>query len=187
MIKLNAAMIERMQNTVAKSPQHNAEVRAIMADTSILCLSETYDNLLMWSHYAHKHTGVVVEFLSLPEVDSPLIMAQSVRYSQKMPQRNFADFPSARQVSDAITLTKAKVWEYEEEWRIVTTLRNKGKSYEILPFAPEEVCSVYLGCKISKEDKDHIVQITRDQYSDVTIFQARKHETEFRLIFEEVL
>ena len=190
MAELNEAMMEGMKNVIARAPEHNNEVRRLMADTSIFCLSKTCDNLLMWSHYAHNHTGAVVEFLSMPEVDSPLIVAQPVRYSQNMPRMNFEDLqgvePLTRQVLETLTLTKSDVWAYEQEWRIVTTLRHKGKPYEILPYAPEEVGSIYLGCKINEEDKSRIIQITREKYPNAKVFQAEKHPAEYKLVFKIV-
>ena len=69
---LRGGVIEGMQRVMAYAPEANAEIRGVMADTSVFCLSETHDNLLMWSHYAQNHTVAVVEFRVLPEVDSKL-------------------------------------------------------------------------------------------------------------------
>ena len=79
-----------MQRAIKISPETNAEIRSVMADTAVFCLSETHDNLLMWSHYAQNHTGAVIKFLSLPEVDFPIIVAQPVRYTRQMPLLTFA-------------------------------------------------------------------------------------------------
>jgi hypothetical protein len=181
---------EGMQRVAAIAPETSAEIRRVMADTSILCLSETHNNLLMWSHYAQNHTGAVVKFLALPEVNSPLIVAQPVRYSVHMPRLRFAsllDFYEARvNVLETITLCKSKVWSYEKEWRIVATLRDKAQRYEILPYAPEEVGAVYLGCKMAAEDRNELIDITRRYCPKATIFQAEKHTSEFALRFEEI-
>jgi hypothetical protein len=97
------------------------------------------------------------------------------------------DFTKAlRDIIENITLTKSEVWAYEKEWRIIASLRNKTQSYEVLPFAPEEVGAVYLGCKIAKDDKEEIIEVTRSIYSKAKIFQADKHEREFALIFREI-
>jgi len=182
--------IEGMQQTVNIMPEINADLRSKMADTSIFCLSETHDNLLMWSHYAQHHTGAVIKFLALPEVDSPLIVAQPVRYTSQVPRLTFSrlmDFDAAlRETLNTITLTKSEVWAYEREWRIVTTLRDKAQAHEILPFAPEEVGAVYLGCKIDENDKNEIIAITRRKYPQAKIFQAEKHEREFALAFRDI-
>jgi hypothetical protein len=184
-------VIEGMRRAIHITPETNAEIRRIMADTTIFCLSETPDNLLMWSHYAQNHTGAVIKFLSLPEVDSPIILAQPVRYTTQIPRRTFAnlmDLDKARkEVIDIITLTKSEVWAYEKEWRIITGLWNKTQSYEVLQFAPEEVGAVYLGCKIAKNNKEEIIEVTSHKYSKAKIFQAEKHDREFALIFREIM
>src|SRR6516162_6638151 len=121
-------VIEGMQRVHAITPVVNAEICKIMSDTTIFCLSETHDNLLMWSHYAKNHTGAVIKFLSLPEVDSPLVCAQPVRYMAQIPRRTFAslmDFNEGlRNIIESITLIKSEVWSYEKEWRIIASLRN---------------------------------------------------------------
>jgi hypothetical protein len=143
----------------------------------------------MWSHYAQNHTGAVIKFLSLPEVDSPITVAQPVRYTTQMPRLTFAalmDFDKAlKDIIKNITLTKSEVWAYEKEWRIIASLRNKTQSYEILPYAPEEVGAVYLGCRIAKDDKEEIIEVMRHKYAKAQIFQAEKHEREFALKFSE--
>jgi hypothetical protein len=65
-------------------------------------------------------------------------------------------------------------------------LRDKTQSYEVLPYAPEEVGAVYLGCNIVKEDKEEIIEVTRRLYSKAKLFQAEKHEREFALTFNEI-
>ena len=67
------------------------------------------------------------------------------------------DFYDARlTVLETITLSKSEVWRYEKEWRVITTLRDKSLSHEILPYAPEEVGAVFLGCKMTPEDRSEL-------------------------------
>jgi len=187
---LREGQIESMNRVIAIDPQANAEIRKVMADTTVFCLSETYDNLLMWSHYAHNHTGAVVKFLSLSEVDSPLVLAERVHYSAEIPRLEFADLFSAsilqHQMIKVLTLTKSEVWDYEKEWRVISGLRDKTKEFEILIYAPEEVGAVYLGCKMARRDKDVLVDIVRCKYPKAKLFQAEKHNREFRLVFNEI-
>jgi hypothetical protein len=190
MAEFRDAMIEGMRGAIKNVPIMNAQIRSIMSHSTVFCLSETHDNLLMWSHYAQNHTGAVIKFLALIEVDAPTIVAQPVRYAEQIPQlefdslMNFEEVP--REIINIVTLTKSKVWAYEKEWRIVSRLRDKTKSYEILPYAPEEVGSVYLGCNVANEDKEEIIEVTRRMYAGAKIFQAEKHEREFALTFSEI-
>jgi hypothetical protein len=190
MAYLREGVSEGMRRAIHIMPETNAEIRRIMADTTIFCLSKTPDNLLMWSHYAQNHTGAVIKFLSLPEVDSPIILAQPVRYTTQIPRLTFAnqmDLAKAlKEAVDIITLTNSEVWAYEKEWRIIAGLWNKTQSYEVLQFAPEEVGAVYLGCKIAKNNKEEIIDVTSRKYSKAKIFQAEKHNRAFVLIFREI-
>lgn len=187
---LKGGALEGMQNVRKIAPEANAEIHRIMADTTIFCLSETNDNILMWSHYAANHTGVVVNFLPLAEIDSPLILARPVRYSKDMPRLSYEIILDAEKgrtaILDTLTLSKSEVWAYEREWRVWATLRDKTCTYEIIPYAPEEIGAVYLGCKIDKHDKGEIIEITRRKYPRAKIFQAEKHDKEFALVFCEI-
>jgi hypothetical protein len=187
---VRGGVVERMERATNVSAEINAQIRSVMADTSIFCVSETHDNLLMWSHYAQNHTGAVIKFLALPEVDSPFIVAQPVRYTTRMPRREFAsmlDFQkSLMEIVELITLTKSDVWAYEKEWHIVAALRDKTQSYEILSYAPEEVGAVYLGCKMAEDDREELIGITRRLYPQAKLYQAEKHPREFALIFSKI-
>jgi hypothetical protein len=186
---LREGILEGMQRASKSIQTSNVEIRRILADTSIFCVSETHDNLLMWSHYAQNHTGAVVKFLSLAQVDSPLMMAQPVRYASQLPHLTFSDLleeDTVVKVYEAITLSKSDVWSYEKEWRVVTSLRDKEKTFEILPFAPEEVGAVYLGCRMTDNDRREIVAISRQRYRGAKIYQAIKHTRDFALVFEEL-
>jgi hypothetical protein len=69
-------------------------------DVRVLCLSEIRDSILMWSHYAENHTGVVLAFRPLVERDSALLAAEKVNYVEKVPliltREAFLDVMTAR-------------------------------------------------------------------------------------------
>lgn len=183
--------MEGMQKLTKESPTYDAQIRQLMADTSIFCLSEERDNILLWSHYGRDHTGVAIKFLALPSVDSPLILAEPVRYAKAVPRLKYSsllDFEAARdELIRTITLTKSEVWAHEREWRIVAGLRDKAQTHEIIGFAPQEIGEVYLGCKISQADRNDIVDIVRRKYTDAKIYQAHRHKYEFSLVFQKLI
>ncbi|NLF84340.1 MAG: DUF2971 domain-containing protein [Candidatus Gastranaerophilales bacterium] len=176
----------------------NSGIKQSLSDTSIFCLSETKDNLLMWAHYADNHTGVVVKFKIVPETDSPLESIKKVFYTDKIPE--FPKFNISNNVVpdiyslkgyveeliNIISLTKSIHWNYEKEWRIISKLRDKTKTSEIIPFAPEEVADVYLGLKIDSKNKQEIIEITKKHYPQAGIYQAVKSKDKYELIFEQI-
>jgi Protein of unknown function (DUF2971) len=90
----------------------------------VLSLSAKHHNILMWSHYADSHRGVCFRFKA--SSTTPFFgQAQPVTYQSARPIFNPFDNNLDRQV-DAALLTKAELWIYEEEWRIVEYERGPG-------------------------------------------------------------
>jgi hypothetical protein len=181
-----------MENVRKNAPEMSSEIGRVMADTSIFCVSETHDNILMWSHYANNHTGAVIEFRAAREVDSPLLVAQPVRYSKEMPRLRYdimtmGSERARMEILDTIALSKSDVWAYEKEWRVWTSLRDRTQAYEIIPFSPEEIQAIYLGCKMTDSDKVQITDVARTKYPRAKVFMAKKHRSRFELIFEELV
>lgn len=150
----------------------------------ILCFSECNDSILMWERYADEHSGVVIKWKPIAEIDSPLYAAYPVIYSDEVPE--FATFeylidiyiglkPAKPMIDELLTLvtTKTTSWSDENEWRIVSTKRifDSG-TYEDVPFSPQEIDAVYLGCKISDGDKEDILVSIEEGFSHVSIYQA---------------
>lgn len=168
----------------------NDGLKEIMDDVSIFCLTEDKDNLLMWAHYAGNHTGIVIKFKDVPEFDTPIKLAQKVIYVDTFPEISYDDIfndkYTEREIHDIFSLTKGKDWKYEKEWRIVSGLRDKSKPYEIIPFAKEEVKAVYLGCKISDENKRTVIDIIKYKYPWAEIYQTKKSNNEYKLLFDKI-
>lgn len=189
--ELMKGAIEGVENVIASFPKVNQEFRSALQNTSIFCLTETNDNLLMWAHYADNHSGTVIKFLSTPEGISPLPLAERVEYLAEMPKFNPIDFLeipdfSPQHLLKTFTLTKGIDWKYEEEWRIVVPSKNPTENSGIFQFNPEELGAVYLGCKMTEDDKKEIIEITSSIYPKAEIYQAKKHEKEFKLEFEKI-
>ena len=169
----------------------NKDAATHLSDTSIFCLTEDFDNLLMWAHYADNHRGGVIKFLPVRAVDSPLLVARKVTYSKQIPTVDFVSllgdtFASSLAIRDAITLTKSLDWQYEKEWRIVSALRNPASEYEIISFAEEEVGGLYLGCRMAEKDKSELIEIMAKKYPWAPIYQATPKKSEFSLAFEKI-
>lgn len=89
----------------------------------LLCFSELWDNPVMWSHYASRHTGLCLGF----EISEDRI--GKVLYSRK---RLVADLeklsnPSLLSEEDALRFlfTKYAHWRYEKEFRSFVTKEEK--------------------------------------------------------------
>lgn len=146
----------------------------------VFCVSEEPGNLLMWAHYAKDHQGAVIEFECLPELDTPLCVAKKVQYVPRPPvlaiASDFIDWmtgqgskqPDHGSLLFDLFLSKSEHWAYEREWRVFIPPSNilnpivpkdqDGKEilFDLIPFNPREICSVYFGCKISADNMDKI-------------------------------
>lgn len=93
------------------------------ANFGVLSLTETPDNLLMWSHYGDSHKGVVLgfdeshPFFQGDEVVSGLSRLNKVEYSQKRPILSIST-----QNNPKVFLRKSVDWSYEREWRLIRPL-----------------------------------------------------------------
>lgn len=116
------------QKTLKKRFSNN--IKEFMDLHGVLCLSETPDNLLMWSHYADNHKGAVIEFIidendpfSLFCIDyvAKLSDAKFGKISYKK-DRNYLGSSSTdntRSIREHYAFIKSKEWEYEKEHRFV--------------------------------------------------------------------
>ncbi len=181
---------------ISRLPEFHAKQKEILADTKLLCFTETNTNILMWSHYADLHRGVVLEFKCVPEIDSAWGAAQPVRYSREMPKfmsdEEFAKSmsgqgePSVEETMDRVLFTKASDWSYEKEWRIVGGRSESSTLYEDIPFATSEFAAVYFGCQTSDTDRVQISALIAEKYPLARIFSSKKNEQKFSLDFREV-
>lgn len=149
-------------------------------EIGIYCLSERYDSLLMWAHYAEKHQGFCVEFEAGSEV--PFFgTAQKVEYSDTYPSVDFFNTPNEHQVGP-IFLTKSTDWKYENEWRIIDHENGSG----LRKYPKELMKSVTFGLRMAQENKDKIFDWIKDRGTNVTVYEAYRHRTEFRVNRREV-
>lgn len=163
----------------------------------ILSLSETRDNLLMWSHYAKEHTGFVLmldsshDFFkgddSLPGFAKP----ERVEYRSEPPRTTIEEVT----VSE-IFFAKWSLWKYEREWRYLKYLNDADRrhespnthSVELFRLPPKCVRGVILGCYRSNKLKNKIVALRHDdpEFGHLQILQARASTRRYRLGIEEI-
>lgn len=123
----------------------------LISDASVLSLSRIPDSILMWSHYADFHRGVVVEFKIPVDINYSTtqeaqynLMALDVVYSKERPVFEVGVSPADPDtIVNTLFLAKSDVWSYEGESRV---LRNRGGG-GILPYNKKLLSSVIVGPK----------------------------------------
>lgn len=107
------------------------DLNSFISMHGIISLSESPDNLLMWSHYADEHRGIVVEFEvdednpfdlfitdTVPESSDAKFGRVSYRKARKYPYNINND--SIGPIRDYYYLSKSDEWIYEKEYRFIT-------------------------------------------------------------------
>jgi hypothetical protein len=97
----------------------------------ILCLCRVSDSLLMWSHYADKYTGAVVEFDGSHEFFDGRI---DVEYRPLRPMRDVGAYVSPPEpIPVAELCAKSEQWRYEQEVRVIRRLADCERKASICP------------------------------------------------------
>ncbi len=141
---------------------HAKTIQETRAECGVLCLAESQSDILMWSHYGDRHTGVCLIFDTgndffhqarrvIYQRDYPVISFNW--FSEKMTdalgvngdaRKGVAQFA----IDSALFLTKAEHWKYEAEWRIAQKFPRLLKNREngmFFPFPAESLVGVVIG------------------------------------------
>lgn len=163
----------------------------------ILCLSEVNDNLAMWNHYADEYRGAVLRFECADELDSALLLARPVQYSERP-----LDITS-KDVWTKIILDydeehlqrlfvdswhhKTPEWGYEREWRVVGFAR-EGEigHFADYGFHSQELSEVYLGPHVTSEDERVILSLLRGELAHAIAFRGEFDKINRRIVFEQI-
>lgn len=143
----------------------------------VCCLAETHSQILMWSHYADQHRGVCIALDPRRLLDGQSLPLP-VHYADDRPTYN----PLESRTDGLLdgVMIKASTWAYEKEWRIVIG------DPAVKRYGSGAVTGVYLGCRVSTDDLEYVVELATRQRPPVPVFQATPSETAFALNFEQV-
>jgi len=197
LLHLRRALAQGMERVAGQLEDYRRAWREDLRTMRVFCLSEPYDDLLMWAHYADYHRGVVIGFREVPQKNTVLCGdARAVTYQADLPALlDTADEWAAHMTGEApmdmdaaflrMAFTKSDHWRYEKEWRWWDRAKPGMEGLaEPIRVDAEDFATVYLGCRITPEDRDAIVRIVREQLPDVTLYEARQSDKRFGLDFE---
>ncbi len=156
----------------------------------IFSLSANDSHILNWSHYSDSHKGFCIGFDSLTLLNFSFSFTNKnqkrltmfkVKYSEKYPELN--PYKMKRiEWAEAQLLTKSKVWEYENEYRMI--LQEGANAKIILP--DETIRRVIIGCQIKQADFDNLISIIKKRTGKISVFKAETSQDEFKLQFSRV-
>lgn len=140
---------------------------------SVCCFSDSENDILLWSHYAHWHTGICLKFDLMNDLDffSPVF---PVSYDPEMKQSdNMNDFLWH------LFQRKYKEWEYEKEYRVLSSMEPGSRNYD-----STALVEVIFGCKTEISDKTLIQSILG---KNVKYKQCQLNKEEFKLDIVEAV
>jgi hypothetical protein len=166
----------------------------------VFCSTVDFKNLLMWAHYADRHQGAVIEFTPNKERDSAFLASRRIIYSNERPvlyataqEMIFSGIAmsteeSGKFILDKLIYTKGKDWEYEQEYRLHLPLCIKpGQPFATHEYHPEELTSVFLGCRMSQQSQEKAIALAKTANPSVAIYKASPTPREFGLSFAQCL
>lgn len=164
--------LDKNHPTVAKALANTAFDR-VCSSLYITCFSKSYlapTSQLMWAHYASNHRGVCIEIdfsLIRDKMENGSLYPVEMQYADSLSEERSKYTPTSPNLGMLIGATKSKVWEYEEEVRLVIesdsfdpakfTKINQGKNIDVV-FNPECISKVIFGLKSSEEDIQKVVE-----------------------------
>lgn len=178
--------IERFKNTLFESGESKYEKLAFLDETqtnefindlrkkpleqyAFCSFSEDPNNILMWTHYANNHSGIVIGF-EFPELEGNNNL-QKVNYENELKPIDleyYAKFMvgyNDEYLNEILSdySTKSTHWKYEKEWRL---WRNKKGYYK---YKPENIKEIHFGLNTSIETKAIILRLLHFLPSDFNI------------------
>lgn len=157
------------------------EFQKRLKDAGICCFSRKRDSILMWSHYAEKHQGFCLEFVTNIRLDG--INPLDVNYVTNFNKADFNHNPDTAVFH--LVYTKSKAWEYEEELRALVPNLGKDELRKIR-YRSEDLKAIYLGVNSTDSLVKQIIDIVNLKYPDTSIFKAEKSVGSFSLRFNQI-
>jgi len=153
----------------------------------ILCTSMINDNILLWSHYANKHTGIClglnVNKLLTTYRNNGEMGVGDVRYGDfPLVPPPFADDENEINATfQPFFLAKAPFWNYELEYRFLEypCVQRKKSIGDILD-------SIYMGCCISAENESFVKKFCSTYKGKIKLYKADKAFFKYGIEFNEV-
>lgn len=126
----------------------------------ICSFSNNNNSMLMWSHYAQEHQGIMVEYWFGGDFPDGFGI-EEISYSDDIKRNTEKELYTFNQY----ILTKNKEWSYENEVRLFSN-RNNKVSFDAFDYPNHDrnkinarICSITLGCKFPKDKKKLITNI----------------------------
>ena len=141
----------------------------------IVSLTSQSNNFLMWSHYADSHNGFAVGFDKYILFEVSKASLSPMIYQKEIP--SYGLFEDLMEKSMKQLHTKSDVWEYEDEYRLISMQRVNSS----LKLPIESVKQIVLGLRMDFKVKAEIINLAETKYPDALVHEVHLNEDEFKL------
>lgn len=157
-----------------------------IANIGLTCFTTIIDEPLLWAHYAKNYSGFVLEF-------NPQTIRIQKRVNKKFslnPVLYFDTFIKVKN-TDAYSMeyfltAKSDRWEYEKEWRFISTIEIKNNIDRIVFYQPITVKAIYIGHRLFEEQEsvfNLIESIFTSKYPNKPVYIVHPHPHKLELTF----
>ena len=139
----------------------------------ICSLSKTYDNALMWAHYANEHNGCCIEL----EVPDSTWKCLDVQYQTTMPK--LSSGINSDEAINTIFGVKSDFWSYEQEVRYIKAVQNTKEGKPFKANLPVHIKRILLGIRVPNEDKERIERIVKAIDGNIVVEKLKRNDIKF--------
>ena len=147
----------------------------------ILCLSGTWDNVLMWAHYANSHKGIIIIF-QFDKDNAFYDGMMKVQYKKGVSYFEI-DHPNSAKKNWESMSTKDTYWKYENEYRIINPPSeiqlNDGNGIKTFP--RELLKGIIFGCRTIPKVRENIIYMVSRYYPTLKLFDIVINNSEVKL------
>ena len=186
-LKLNqqdrALLLAKILHGVTKEDELFLENISTMYQKRIYatCFSENPTSMLMWSHYANNHKGMVLEY-DFTELYSEKFLKlflglHPIYYNDKL--LNLKEYENVKEkifVGTLAAICKSSEWAYENEWRILLKQKEYEQGIEVPFLKPTRII---LGARV---DQVHKIFLSLEaKQRGIPINQIKLQRSEYQL------
>ena len=149
--------------------------------SGMCCFTESFDNILMWAHYADNHQGICVAF------DTDLMEDQDTHFYKMKYQKTLPiiTMPWSERKQIRHETTKYYDWKYEREVRAVRQFNKEDVSNEerIWHINKNAIVGLFLGCRMKRWKSDAIRKLfdANNYHVPVALMEMSKESINYKL------
>lgn len=166
----------------------------IRKQTPITCFNSNPLSILMWSHYANHHKGIMIEF-KIPKIEETSLFPLPVEYVNDYPVIKHTMIEMGTLLSrcemdveliSKVFLRKSPEWVYEKEYRVIGKLSDHPIDPLLIKFDHELISSVIVGTRFKETGKlkllqDVIKKFNRKHKLKMKIYEVKLMEDQYKL------